>query len=100
MSPEPEKIRVVLVDDHRVVQTGLRSYLTSFEDIEVIGAASSGEEILAAAVLNSLWINDAVISYLHFQWTMFGTLRERIDNVPVLAAIHVWATLPPDVMFP
>jgi hypothetical protein len=61
---------------------------------------TSGNEILAAAVLNSLWINDAMISYLHFRWTMFGTLRERIDNVPVLAAIHVWATLPTDVMFP
>ncbi|HEY2294676.1 MAG TPA: sensor histidine kinase [Thermoanaerobaculia bacterium] len=33
MSPEPESIRVALVDDHRVVQSGLRSYLTSFAGI-------------------------------------------------------------------
>lgn len=40
------RIRVALVDDHRVVQVGLRSYLESFPDIEVVGAASSGEEAL------------------------------------------------------
>jgi NarL family two-component system response regulator LiaR len=43
---EVRVIRVVLVDDHRVVQTALRSYLESFPDIEVVGAASSGEEAL------------------------------------------------------
>ncbi|HEX6903723.1 MAG TPA: LuxR C-terminal-related transcriptional regulator [Thermoanaerobaculia bacterium] len=37
-------IRVMLVDDHRVVQSGLRSYLSAFEDMEVVGAACSGEE--------------------------------------------------------
>lgn len=40
------RTRVALVDDHRVVQVGLRSYLESFEDLEVIGVASSGEEAL------------------------------------------------------
>lgn len=40
------RIRVALVDDHRVVQVGLRSYLESFPDIEVVGATSSGEEAL------------------------------------------------------
>lgn len=40
------KIRVILVDDHRVVRTGLRSYLESFPDIEVMGVAASGEEAL------------------------------------------------------
>ena len=47
MSSDRTKTRVALVDDHRVVQTGLRSYLESFSDIEVMGAASSGEEALA-----------------------------------------------------
>ena len=40
-------IRVVLVDDHRVVARSLQSYLESFPDIQVIGIASSGEELLA-----------------------------------------------------
>jgi len=52
------KIRVVLVDDHKVVQTGLRSYLGAFPDVEVIGAASSGEEALAKM---EDWLPDVVV---------------------------------------
>jgi len=39
-------IRVVLVDDHRVVARSLQAYLESFPDIEVAGTAASGEELL------------------------------------------------------
>lgn len=59
-----------------------------------------GTTVTAAATLNSLWINDAVISYMHFDWTMFGTLRERIEGVPTLAAIHIWVSMPEDVIKP
>ncbi|MEN6603716.1 MAG: response regulator transcription factor [Bryobacteraceae bacterium] len=37
---------IVIVDDHRVVARSLKAYLESFEDLEVIGIASSGEELL------------------------------------------------------
>jgi hypothetical protein len=50
--------------------------------------------IKAASVLNSLWINDSIISYWHSMWKMFGTVREIVDGVPLIAAIHVWADLP------
>ena len=52
------RIRVVLVDDHRVVQTGLRSYLESFADLEVVGAAASGEEALEKL---EGWLPDVVV---------------------------------------
>ncbi|HEX2254167.1 MAG TPA: response regulator transcription factor [Thermoanaerobaculia bacterium] len=39
-------VRVVLVDDHRVVRQALRTYLESFAGFEVSGEASSGEELL------------------------------------------------------
>jgi DNA-binding NarL/FixJ family response regulator len=39
-------IRVVLVDDHRVVARSLQAYLESFADLEVAGIAASGEELL------------------------------------------------------
>lgn len=52
------KIRVILVDDHRVVQKGLRSYLESFPDIEIVGTASSGEEALAKL---EGWLPDVVV---------------------------------------
>ena len=40
-------IRVALVDDHRVVTRSLQAYLESFADLRVVGAAVSGEELLA-----------------------------------------------------
>lgn len=37
-------IRVMLVDDHEMVRMGLAAYLSTEDDIEVVGEASSGEE--------------------------------------------------------
>ena len=39
-------ISVALVDDHRVVTRSLKAYLESFDDLKVVGIASSGEELL------------------------------------------------------
>jgi hypothetical protein len=53
------------------------------------------DQIAAASVLNTRWIDDSVISYISttFKWHIFGTLRQRISGVPLLAAIHVWIDL-------
>jgi DNA-binding NarL/FixJ family response regulator len=39
-------IRVFLVDDHRVVRSGVSAYLAQVEDIEVIGEAGDGAQAL------------------------------------------------------
>ena len=41
---EKEKIRVLLVDDHAVVRSGLADFLLAYEDLELAGEASSGED--------------------------------------------------------
>lgn len=40
---EAKKIRVLLVDDHAVIRSGLRFFLSTIPDIEVIGEAGDGE---------------------------------------------------------
>lgn len=40
-------IRVVLVDDHAIVRTGLKAVLADVPDIEVVGEASGGNEAVA-----------------------------------------------------
>jgi len=40
-------IRVVLVDDHAIVRTGLKAVLAEAGEIDVVGEASSGNEALA-----------------------------------------------------
>jgi NarL family two-component system response regulator LiaR len=39
-----EPIRVLLVDDHAVVRSGLGAFLLAFEDLELVGEAGSGAE--------------------------------------------------------
>jgi len=39
-----ERVSVLLIDDHRVVRQGLRDFLESQDDIEIVGEAASGEE--------------------------------------------------------
>jgi DNA-binding NarL/FixJ family response regulator len=39
-------IRVFLVDDHRVVRSGVAAYLNQVQDIEVIGEAGDGQQAL------------------------------------------------------
>ncbi len=41
-----EPIRVLVVDDHRVVREGLRSYLELVDDIEMVGEATNGRAAL------------------------------------------------------
>jgi DNA-binding NarL/FixJ family response regulator len=41
------RIRVVVVDDQRLVRTGFTAILSTEDDIEVIGEASNGEEAIA-----------------------------------------------------
>lgn len=43
---EPKTIRVLLVDDHAVVRSGLSAFLTINKDLELVGEAESGEEAI------------------------------------------------------
>lgn len=43
---EAEKIKVVIVDDHKVVRSGLDAFLQVFEDFETAGEAANGKEAL------------------------------------------------------
>lgn len=44
--PFPTPLRVVIVDDHRMVRMGLKMILRSAEEIDVVGEAQDGEEAL------------------------------------------------------
>lgn len=44
---ETHRIRVLLVDDHAMLRRGLRFFLKGFEDLELVGEASSGHQAIA-----------------------------------------------------
>jgi two-component system, NarL family, response regulator LiaR len=82
-----EQIRVVLVDDHCVVRQGLRTYLESFSDLEVVGEASSGEEALRSI---ERWLPDVVVMDLLMPGGMDGVetirhVRQLTPHTQVIA---------------
>jgi DNA-binding NarL/FixJ family response regulator len=45
---DPQAIRVMIVDDHRMVRSGLRGFLSGEPGLDVVGEAETGEEAIAA----------------------------------------------------
>jgi DNA-binding NarL/FixJ family response regulator len=79
-------IRILVVDDHPVVRTGLVALLGGEADLEVVGQAASGEEALALAAESR---PDAVLCDLRLGPGLDGvgvvtTLRERPHPPAVL----------------
>ncbi len=46
MTAPPSRIRVVIVDDHMVVRSGLEQLLATTADIDIVGSAANGVEAL------------------------------------------------------
>ncbi len=46
---EPEKLHIVLADDHPLFRHGLAALLKAYPDFQVIGEATSGEEVVERA---------------------------------------------------
>ena len=44
---ESKSIKVMIVDDHPFVRTGLTAVLHAFDDLDLVGEADSGTEALA-----------------------------------------------------
>jgi NarL family two-component system response regulator LiaR len=58
-----DAIRVVLVDDHNLVRIGLKAYLATLPDIQVVGEAATGEEAvrLAADLVPDVVLMDLIL---------------------------------------
>ncbi len=45
--PKAERIKVMIVDDHPIVRSGLATMLLAFDDLELVSEASSGDKALS-----------------------------------------------------
>ena len=86
-----ELIRIVLVDDHEVVRSGLRAFLDGETDLEVVGEAANGREALAelARLASEVRPPDVVLMDLRME-PISGIeatreIRARYDGVEVVA---------------
>jgi NarL family two-component system response regulator LiaR len=83
---EQDLIRVMIVDDHAVVRSGLRFFLLSFDDMELIAEADSGEEALqlCSQVELDVVLMDMVMPGMDGA-TATQIIRERYPQVQVIA---------------
>ena len=79
-------IKVLLVDDHAVVRSGLGAFLIAFDDLELVGEAGGGEE--AVNMCQEL-APDVVLMYLVMPGmdgaTATQAIRERCPDIQVIA---------------
>jgi two-component system, NarL family, response regulator LiaR len=86
------RIRVVLVDDHRLVTRSLKAYLESFADLEVVGSAASGEELLERVIE---WQPDIVLQDLLLPGGMDGieATRRVLERRPETKVVALTASI-------
>jgi DNA-binding NarL/FixJ family response regulator len=78
-------IRVMLVDDHAILRTGVRSFLKLYPDIEVVAEASNGEEALVKVneVQPEIVLLDIGMPGMN-GLVLAGLLRDRHPSVKIL----------------
>lgn len=83
---EADPIRVIIVDDHAMLRKGLRFFLTSFDDLELVGEATSGKEAvdLCAQLKPDVVLMDMVMSDMDGA-AATQIIRQRNPSVQVLA---------------
>jgi len=82
----PSRIRVLLVDDHAVVRSGLSAFLLAYEDLELVGEASGGEQavLLCERARPDVVLMDLVMPGMDgAQATQ--AIRERCPHIQVIA---------------
>jgi DNA-binding NarL/FixJ family response regulator len=85
-------IRVVLVDDHKVVTRSLKAWLESFPDLSVVGIASSGEELLQHV---AAWQPDVIVQDLLLPGGIDGidTTRRVLEVMPSTRVLALTASI-------
>jgi NarL family two-component system response regulator LiaR len=83
---DSEPIRVMLVDDHTVVRSGLSAFLMAFDDLELVGEASSGEKAVALCdqVNPDVILMDLVMPGMDGA-AATKAIRERCPDIQVIA---------------
>ena len=79
-------IRLMLVDDHAVVRSGLSTFLMTCDDVELVGEASSGEEAisLCSQVNPDVVLMDLVMPGMDGA-TATRKIREQHPDIQVIA---------------
>jgi len=83
---ETKRIRVMIVDDHAVVRSGLAAFLLVYDDMELVGEAEGGQEAVdqCEKVKPDVVLMDLVMPDVDGA-TATRTIRQRYPQVQVIA---------------
>jgi len=83
---ENKLIRVMLVDDHAMVRSGLSAFLYAYDDLELVGEASSGEQAITMCqrVDPDVVLMDLVMPGMDGATTT-QQIREKCPQIQVIA---------------
>jgi NarL family two-component system response regulator LiaR len=83
---EPDRIRVLIVDDHAMLRRGLVTFLLSFDDLELVGEAANGAEALhlCEQLQPDVVLMDLVMPEMDGS-TATRAIRQRHPQVQVIA---------------
>lgn len=81
-----QPIRVMVVDDHAVVRSGLEAFLMAYDDLELVSGANSGEQALRNCEANQpdVILMDLVMPGMDGAATT-QAIRERYPQIQVIA---------------
>jgi len=84
--PRADKIRLLIVDDHKVVRNGLRVFISLYDDLEVVGKAGNGQQALeqCAALQPDVVLMDMVMPVMDGP-TATRLMREQFPEVQIVA---------------